>query len=758
MTLTRRELLQAGSVAAMSAGLGGGLAIRADAADRHTELRRRLVRKPRGLIFNSDPDALLAPMANTPDGYIAARFAALVGTQFASISDCTGQTTIFEHRAPKGEWMNKFVYGGVYDDARDAAVSSHPDGRAWRDNMTALAEHGTDMLELGGRFARRHRLEHLWAYRVNDVHDSFLAFEYSLWKRTNPHLLLADASTTGDENDPRYWWTALDFGRDVVRERLLRLVSATVKAYRLDGLDLDYYRAPLFFKPHMDAEPATSRQRGLLTGWQRRMRALTFRVGNERRRPLLLGTRVPATIERCRHVGIDIEEWLARGLVDLLRLGGGYMPFTEPVRELIALAHHHGVPVHVTLSRSGLRDRLGTPEAWRGAAANVWHAGADGIYMFNAFIDDFPVEPNPLHKQLGSPRTLARRDKRFAIESEQVLQGLTINAIEQRQALPMVVPGRCVLPVGDDIGGAARKGVLERAVLTVAVSDAPAADRLVLRVNGERVPVRRTDPDAGEAVFVPPARLWRHGAEHPRLRHGCARPAAGRARGVGRQLPLASAVVQAASDIPMALGEPQSPRGGRTGWWTRYYRLVFRRHGIRFGAGLRVLGPVHLQIDGKGSNITMGRNVTLMPGAHLKNRENGRIVLHDGVKLDSVTRLVAANDATIELGENAAVGLGTVINAGADVRIGRYALIAAHCVMSASDHGFAAGTFIREQPYTYDEIRIGEDVWLGAHTFVSKGARVGDGAVVSAGSFVVGEIPAGAVARGRPVEVVKFRE
>ena len=208
----------------------------------------------------------------------------------------------------------------------------------------------------------------------------------------------------------------------------------------------------------------------------------------------------------------------------------------------------------------------------------------------------------------------------------------------------------------------------------------------------------------------------------------------------------------------MALGGPQPVRGGHAGWWTRWCRLQLRRRGIRAGAGLRALGPVLLQVDGRGSNIVIGRNVTLMPGAHLKNRENGRIVLHDGVKLDTMTRLVAANDATIELGEGTAIGLGTVINAGADVRIGCNALVAAHCVMSASDHRIAAGAFIRDQGYTYGEILIGEDVWIGAHGFVSKGARIGNGAVISGGSFVTGEIPAGAVARGRPAEVVKFRE
>ena len=78
-----------------------------------------------------------------------------------------------------------------------------------------------------------------------------------------------------------------------------------------------------------------------------------------------------------------------------------------------------------------------------------------------------------------------------------------------------------------------------------------------------------------------------------------------------------------------------------------------------------MLGPILLQIDGSPANVRLGANVTLMPGAHLKNRERGAIILHDGVKLDTMARLVAANDARIELGERVAIGMGTVINAGA---------------------------------------------------------------------------------------------
>ncbi len=218
----------------------------------------------------------------------------------------------------------------------------------------------------------------------------------------------------------------------------------------------------------------------------------------------------------------------------------------------------------------------------------------------------------------------------------------------------------------------------------------------------------------------------------------------------------ARATVLDPSAIPMRYGARGAPRA-RGGVWTRYYRALFRLTRIRCGPGLRVLGPILLQIDGRPENIEIGADVTLMPGAHLKNRENGRIILHDGAKLDTMARLVAANDARIELGENVAVGMGTVVNAGADVLVGRGSLTAAHCVINASDHGTAGGTPIQRQPYEHAPIYIGEDVWLGAGVVVAKGSRIGSGAVVSAGSTVSGAVPEAAIVHGSPARPVKYR-
>ena len=207
---------------------------------------------------------------------------------------------------------------------------------------------------------------------------------------------------------------------------------------------------------------------------------------------------------------------------------------------------------------------------------------------------------------------------------------------------------------------------------------------------------------------------------------------------------------------PMTLDKGVTPHL-TGGFWTRYYRFVFRRMGIRFGKGLKVMGPLLLRIDGVPGNIEIGDYVTLMPWVDIKNRENGRIVLHHGAQVDTMTRLVAANDATIEIGEGASIGAHSIINAGADVRIGCGTLMAGFVYLSASDHGYAAGTPIREQEFEHAPITIGADCWLAAYVNVMRGAIIGDGTVIGTHSRVRGELPPSVLAAGNPAKVIRER-
>jgi len=209
--------------------------------------------------------------------------------------------------------------------------------------------------------------------------------------------------------------------------------------------------------------------------------------------------------------------------------------------------------------------------------------------------------------------------------------------------------------------------------------------------------------------------------------------------------------------VPMVTDEAAALPTSRAGFWTWYYRFTFRRLGISYGPGLRVLGPILLRPDGDPRNIRLGRSVTLMPWVDLKVRENGRIILGDGAAVDTTARLVAARDGTIRLGDRAQVAFSSIINAGADVTIGRDSATAGHCTIIASEHRFDSREPIMRQGYVHEPVLIGADVWLASGVTVTPGSRIGNGAIISARSTVSGDIPGYTVAAGTPARVIKSR-
>lgn len=54
-------------------------------------------------------------------------------------------------------------------------------------------------------------------------------------------------------------------------------------------------------------------------------------------------------------------------------------------------------------------------------------------------------------------------------------------------------------------------------------------------------------------------------------------------------------------------------------------------------------------------------------------------------------------------------------------------------------------------------LRIGNDVWVGAHAMVLGDVEIGDGAVIGAGAVVVRDVPPYSVAVGAPARVVRQR-
>ena len=80
------------------------------------------------------------------------------------------------------------------------------------------------------------------------------------------------------------------------------------------------------------------------------------------------------------------------------------------------------------------------------------------------------------------------------------------------------------------------------------------------------------------------------------------------------------------------------------------------------------------------------------------------------------------------------------------------------CMMITSIHNYDRGVTIPyDNTFINRDIAIEDNVWLGSRVIVLGGVRIGEGAIVQAGSVVVSDIPPCAIAGGHPAKVFKTR-
>lgn len=70
------------------------------------------------------------------------------------------------------------------------------------------------------------------------------------------------------------------------------------------------------------------------------------------------------------------------------------------------------------------------------------------------------------------------------------------------------------------------------------------------------------------------------------------------------------------------------------------------------------------------------------------------------------------------------------------------------------DHDHRASGDSSDEKYVSERIYIEDNVWIGAQSTILKGVHIGKGAIIAAGAVVVGDIPAGKVARGVPARIM----
>ncbi len=159
------------------------------------------------------------------------------------------------------------------------------------------------------------------------------------------------------------------------------------------------------------------------------------------------------------------------------------------------------------------------------------------------------------------------------------------------------------------------------------------------------------------------------------------------------------------------------------------------------------------------SNLNIGDNVTFYGDVEIRLIKQGSVNINNDCKIDSFVRIISNNNANVTIDEGNVIGIGTIINAGTDIYIGKKCLISGYVYLQSASHGFRPGKFMRDQEHSYKPIKIHDDVWIGSHTTVLKGVIVNKGGIIGANSVVKQDTTIGEnqIFTGSPAEYKKDR-
>ncbi len=470
--------------------------------------------RKRRIIYNNDGDDVIEARSGVEHEYdvsealtvrasgdlvqdfLDARSTPLIGTQVDSnwFSPCMAGLT-FSHHTKLGGFYGKGI------------------------PLELVEKYGRDTLQIQLDFSHEHGMEAVWALRMNDVHDAFppgsRRWTYGLapFKKEHPKFMM------GKEGDwdkyagsPKANWTGLDFAVPEVREYIFSIIQEVAQNYDVDCIGMEFFKYFPFFRESLERNPVEPEHLELMNDLLRRIRRMADEQASRRGRPLLLAAHTPFSLADSVHVGVDLETWLAEGLIDQLMPGGNYESvFCSSYSDIIALGHKYEVPVYPCVSWGfwdswaflGLSDgkyrqsrswietlyggqveRAGKPSfilvfngwegtlpAWRGAAMNMFNAGADGLYLFN------PAFGEPQWwREIGETATMAGKDKLYGIERFAGPNSFS----EVRE---VTLPVSAGFQVGEDVGSAGVRSI----DLSLHLWDWVPGDDFSVKLNGAAV-------------------------------------------------------------------------------------------------------------------------------------------------------------------------------------------------------------------------------------------------------------------------------
>ncbi len=323
-------------------------------------------------------------------------------------------------------------------------------------------------------------------YAIHPDHPS-----YGRFRREHPELLIGRPGERIPENTVEWGLrTGKDYSFLQVREYALGIICESFERWDVDGVELDFMRHPGFFR----VEEAYA-NRYLMTDLIRQVRLRLRQTGAERGKELPLLVRVPPTLADSTRVGVDMAHWITEGLVDIVVVGGGFIPFETPVGEFVEAARGTPCRIYGCIEATRTMDQRDL----RALASRWWRDGADGIYLYN-FYTMAPEWNKRAFDELSNPAALARLDKRYRLERAGAFTPCTGHSCGFRYAspstqLPVILDETIAgggpvlsLDLADDLESVRTNHALGTCSLFIHLENFTGDDQLEVRLNQELIP------------------------------------------------------------------------------------------------------------------------------------------------------------------------------------------------------------------------------------------------------------------------------
>jgi hypothetical protein len=278
----------------------------------------------------------------------------------------------------------------------------HPGLKKWWDQ-------GIDWIAELVKESRKRNLEVFWNHRIAEVDRDATGFPLgggnNPLKKAHPEWLVKSWYYSG------LWNLAVP----EVRTYKVEFIQELLEKYEFDGIQLDFAR-------HIPCLPVGHQWelRENVTEFVRMVRIMMLDMERKLGRPLLLSAKVPEKLEGCRVDGFDVEVWAQQNLVDIFILGSRSIDVDVAAYRRITKGHNIKLIPCWDDHHSSDAYRSPDIEIHRGIFGNWWQQGADGIMIFNWFVDGEKGYNRDrlltVAREAGTPETLYLKDKTFVTE------------------------------------------------------------------------------------------------------------------------------------------------------------------------------------------------------------------------------------------------------------------------------------------------------------------------------------------------------